>query len=340
MQFLRKSLIVLILLLVIMPVGLANNAMFARAKDLPSDVASRLKRAVLRSSAAGKIIAGVATILLTTSAYGDGVGGDNDVPRAATEEIASQVSKKRYDVLSLYFGRGRNYMSESTDAYTTTIDGVEYQRLGDYYGLPTTIDETIDNYIGGLGAHLGDTGVEVKFFFFGGINRVKSGVYLPKPGDVLNRNTGNMPNIIFAGTRQLFGLNANKGLVGIGEQALLTFHLGASFNIHPVTGTITTHIPSETAHYQIKDKDGNTMLDHWEEKGDQHVTDLPVWIGGHLGAGLLWQVNLDLASFYDDVADEGGLGGGLGVSYIGSVTHKGSHTHLVMLRLSFRSGEY
>lgn len=336
MQFLRKSLIVLVLLLVITPVGLANNAMFARAKDLPSDVASRLKRAVLRSSAAGKIIAGVATILLTTSAYGDGVGGDNDVPRAATEEIASQVSKKRYDVLSLYFGRGRNYMSESTDAYTTTLNGVEYRRLGDYYGLPTTIDETIDNYVGGLGAHLGDTGVEVKFFFFDGVNRVRSGVYLPKPNDdVRVQGTGNMPNIIFAGTRQLFGLNANKGLVGIGEQALLTFHLGPSFNIHPVTGTLTSHVPSETAHYQIKDEDGNTMLDYWEEKGDQHVTDLPVGIGGHLGVGLLWQVNLDLASFYDDVAD---WGGGLGMSYVGSVTHKGSHTHLVMLRLSLVGG--
>ena len=337
MQASRIFLIVLATSLVIAPVCVANNASLARAKTFSSDSASRLKRAVWRSSITEKICAGVAAILLTTSAYGDGMVGDNGIPRAAGEEVASQA--KRYDLLSLYFGTGRNYMAESTGAYTTKIEGVEYERLGDYYGLPTTIAETTDSYVGGLGAHLGDTGVEVKFFFFGGVDRVKSGEFFPSPhDDRVVRATGNMPNIIFAGTRQLFGINAKKGFVGLGEKALLTLHLGPSFNIHPVTGTITSHRPSLTTRYEVEDAAGN--IESWEEKEDsQRVVDLPVGVGGHLGLGLLWQVNLDLKSFNDD--DVGGdlTGMGLGLSYVGSVTYKGSHTHLLMLRLSLRGEE-
>ena len=111
-----------------------------------------------------------ALLLLTTSAYGEGVAGQSSAQEAVTES-----RQRRGDFLSLYFGGGRNYMAESTGSYTTDIEGVEYESLGDYYGTSTTIAAMITSPVGGLGAHLGDTGIEMKFFFYGGVNRVETG---------------------------------------------------------------------------------------------------------------------------------------------------------------------
>ena len=331
MQTLRNFLATLVMVLVMATVCEASNVAFARTKTLSSDTAVRLKKSLWRSSVPAKLLAGVTAIFLTASAYGDEAGQGSDV-LPVTEEAS-----KHYDILSLYFGGGRNYMSESTGVFTTTIEDVEYERLGDYYGLPTTMDERIDKFMGGLGAHFGDTGIELKFFFFGGTNRASSGIYYPHPNDgKIVRGKGNMPNIIFAGTRQLFGIDTRGGFAGIGDEALLTFHLGASFNIHPVTGTITSQKPSKTTIYALKSDTGNT--DSWEEKEhSQHLTDLPVGVGGHLGPGLLWQANLDLKNFTDD---ENGVGVGLGLSYVGNVTHNGIHTHLLLFRASFNGIEY
>ena len=339
MQSLRSFFIALAMALVMATVCEASNVALAPAKTLPSDITTRLKKWLWRSSVPAKLLAGATAIFLTSSVYGNEAGRGSDVP-AVTEEATNQELDKHYDILSLYFGRGRNYMSESTGAFTMRIGDVEYEHLGDYYGLPTTMDEKIDKYIGGLGAHLGDTGIEVKFFFFGGTNRANSGIYYPHHNDgKIFKDGGNMPNIIFAGTREIFGINAQKGFVGIGDKALLTFHLGPSFNIHPVTGTITSQVPSKTALYVLKNATGNT--DSWEKKEhSQHLTEIPAGIGGHLGPGLLWQVNLNLKNFTSDESDEYDTGVGLGMSYVGTVTHNGIHTHLLLLRLSLSVTEY
>ena len=341
MQTLKTLLLLFAVSLLLAPVCVANKGTLARVKTLLAEVPAGLKRAAWRSSVADKVMTGAVTmLLLTANAYGDGAAGDSGTPlvsEAASEEAASKPKKKRYDFLSLYFGRGWNYMAESTGSFTTDIDGVEYERLGDYYGVPTTIEEKISSYVGGLGAHLETTGVEVKFFFFGGVDRVKSGVFYPDPNDgKIIRSAGNMPNIIFAGTRHLFGINARGGLAGLGENSLLTVHLGPSINIHPVIGKITSYRPALKEVYTGKDETGNTKI--WEEeKEPATLVDLPAGVGGHIGFGLLWQVNLDLGRLdIAHVENSDGIevvGVGWGVSYVGSVTHKGVHTHLLMLRL-------
>ncbi len=316
--------------LVIAPVCVASSAPLTKANFFSTDPVSRLKRTVLRHSVVKTATAGMAALLLlTTSAHGEGGAGQDNVSSFA-QEVVTESKKKRGDILSLYFGGGRNYMAESTGAYTTDIEGVEYERLGDYYGTSTTIAAMITSPVGGLGAHLGDTGIEMKFFFFGGVNRVETGEVFVSPRlfDKVFRDTGNMPNIIFAGTRQLFGINADKGFVGIGEEAMLTFHLGPSINIHPVLGNVNFRTPSLTTSYEFKNEDGNT--DSWTEEKDQHVGNRPVGVGGHLGPGLLWQVNYD--PYVSDYL-------GLGLSYVGSVSHRGSHTHLLLFRFALR-GEH
>lgn len=325
----RAILMLLAPVLVIAPVRVASSAPLTKAKIFSTDLVSRLKREMLRHSVIKTATAGMAVmLLLTTSAHGEGVTGQDDVLPFA-QEVVTESKKKHGDILSLYFGGGRNYMAESTGAYTTDIAGAEYERLGDYYGTSTTITEMITSPVGGLGAHLGDTGIEVKFFFFGGVNRVETGeVFVSPRSDKAVRQDGNMPNIIFAGTRQLFGINANKGFVGIGEKATLTLHLGPSFNIHPVSGNVAFSTPQLTTNYEFKNEDGNP--DGWTVEEDQRVGNYPVSVGGHLGVGLLWQANYD--AYVDD-------SWGLGLSYVGSASYKGSHTHLLMLRLALR-GEY
>ena len=124
-----------------------------------------------------------------------------------------------------------------------------------------------------------------------------------------------------------------RNYIGIGDEALLTFHLGPSLNIHPVTGTIISQMPSKTTLYDLKNATGNTY--YWEEKEySQHLAEIPTGAGGHLGLGLLWQVNLNLKNFTNDEPDEYDAGVGLGVSYVGTVTHNGIHTHLLLFRLS------
>ena len=294
-----------------------------------TDPVSRLKRTMLRHSVVKTATAGMAALLLLTiSAHGEGGAGQDNVSSA--QEAVTESKQRRGDILSLYFGGGRNYMAESTGSYTTDIAGVEYERLGDYYGTSTTIAAMITSPVGGLGAHLGDTGIEMKFFFFGGVNRVETGEVFVSPllFDKVFRATGNMPNIIFAGTRQLFGIDADKGFVGIGEEAMLTFHLGPSINVHPVLGNVNFRTSSLTTSYEFKNEDGST--DGWTEVEDQSVGVRPVGVGGHIGPGLLWQVNYD--RYVSDYV-------GLGLSYVGSIDYKGSHTHLLLFWFALR-GEH
>lgn len=345
MRILIKLILLLGIASVVTPVSVASNPLPAKTiKTYLSDIAATMKRAVLRSSVDKKILAGAtALFLLTTNTYGDEVAREvaRDGNVSADEQVVSQQEKasKRYDFLSIYFGRGHNYMSESTGAYTTDINGVEYARLGDYYGVSTSIDETIDNYVWGLGSQLGGTGIEVKFFTFGGADRVRSGLYYPDPrSDKIVRAAGDMPNFIFAGTRQILGINAKQGFVGIGEEALLTLHLGPSFNVHPVRGTLASYRPSSTKVYELKDQAGNT--EYWEEELDSSsMVDVPVGVGGHLGFGLLWQANLDLKRYFSEAEDVMSLGVGMGISYVGTITLKGSHTHLILFRFSFSGNE-
>ena len=351
MRLLIKLILLFGMSSVVAPVSVASNTLPAKTiKTYLLDIAATMKRAVLRSSVDKKILAGAtALFLLTTNVYGDEIA--REVAREAARDDSASAERvvgqqedvkrydKRYDFLSLYFGRGRNYMSESTEAYTTDINGVEYERLGDYYGVSTSIDETIDNYVWGLGATLGGTGIEVKFFTFGGADRVRSGLYYPDPrSDKIVRAAGDMPNFIFAGTRQILGINAKQGFVGIGEEALLTLHLGPSFNVHPVRGTLASYRPSSTKVYELKDQAGNT--EYWEEELDSSsMVDVPVGVGGHLGLGLLWQANLDLKRYFSEADDVLSLGVGMGFSYVGTITLKGSHTHLILFRFSFNGNE-
>ena len=93
-------------------------------------------------------------------------------------------------------------------------------------------------------------------------------------------------------------------------------------------GNVNFRTSSLTTSYEFKNEDGST--DSWTEEKDQHVGNRPVGVGGHIGPGLLWQVNYD--RYVSDYV-------GLGLSYVGSIDYKGSHTHLLLFRLSLR-GEH
>ena len=94
----RAILMLLAAVLVIAPVCVASNTPLTKVKIFSTDLASRLKRTMLRHSVVKTVTAGMAALLLlTTSAHGEGGAGQDNVSSFCSRgRYREQEEARRY----------------------------------------------------------------------------------------------------------------------------------------------------------------------------------------------------------------------------------------------------
>lgn len=207
----RVLLLILLLAMATNSQGVAPQGQRSIAKAL-----QKIKRLAFRHSVGkGNTLATWGTVALLL--YGSVSAADVPAYEAQPVQMEreSQGVENKREIFSLYFGGALDYLPESGGAYITDIDGVPYQRFGDYYGESTSIREKIGAFAIGMGVHV-RKGLEAKAFSFFGYQRSSA-------RDVLSdRQTnshipygrdGMTGGLVFAVTHSLFGIDGH-GFVG------------------------------------------------------------------------------------------------------------------------------
>ena len=208
----------------------------------------------------------------------------------SSAEVEAQYSRMRGGDVVFYGGMGRSFLPEDTGAYVP-YGYEQYRRFGDIFDQPTNIVDPTNLIVFGLGWRpLHNSTLELKAFNYHSSHEKGLG-YESGIDEWFSDNESDL-NLVAALTHQVVGFGGN-GIVGPSNYAPLSIHLGPSLNYFGVYNAI----------------DGNVVGygQAWQGK-----------------FGLTWQVDFDLAHFWNNRSS-------LGLSYVGSYAGEGAHLHFVCM---------